>query len=94
MMSCNHENTTTIDQVFANGTKHVKESCVDCGAFIRWKPQGKPFVFPFGKYKGKTIAEIAIDKRGIDYLEWAVSNLDQKIASKIAEELKSPIVGA
>jgi hypothetical protein len=26
-------------QTFANGTRHVRATCLGCGAFVRWEPQ-------------------------------------------------------
>lgn len=42
-------------------TPHIGEYCADCGKWLRWIPQNKPwqeFKMPFGKYKDKTLLEI------------------------------------
>tara|TARA_R110000787_G_scaffold147416_3_gene261176 strand:- start:1112 stop:1399 length:288 start_codon:yes stop_codon:yes gene_type:complete len=55
------ENNTELDesiQVFKNGIEHIKLSCSNCGSFVGWKPQNKPLVMPFGKYKGFKLENI------------------------------------
>ena len=54
---------------------HIGEYCADCGAHIRWVPQGlESFIWPVGtKHKGKLLLEILkTDRR---YLEWAAENM-------------------
>jgi hypothetical protein len=66
---CGGETTEEL-QLFANGTKHIKIICVECGRFQQFKQRvdDSDFVMPFGKYKGKTISEIIKDDR--QYAIW------------------------
>ena len=39
----------------------------------------RPVTFPFGKYKGKTVAEVlALGKEGRTYLQWFVEKVEPK----------------
>lgn len=51
----------------AAGGFHLKASCADCGAYIKFLPHSAPSIF-FGKYKGKTVTEIAVSDP--EYLRW------------------------
>jgi len=53
------------------GGGHIKANCAGCGSFIKFLPHSKSTLY-FGKYKGKTIAEIASIDR--DYLRWCIDN--------------------
>jgi hypothetical protein len=65
---------------------HIGEYCADCGAHIRWVPQGlENFIWPVGtKHKGKRILDILkTDRR---YLEWAAENISIPGLCKKAQE--------
>lgn len=68
--------------------KHIGLYCKKCG-WIKWlKQKVEAFIFPFGKYKGKTLGEIKeID---IEYLRWSADKFNDKpnIANKIKEILE------
>ena len=50
------------------------------------------FVLPFGKFKGRTVGDLADDKQGRSYLEWAAGNIEGNagIAAGIALGLVDP----
>ncbi|WP_347275413.1 hypothetical protein [Candidatus Kuenenia sp.] len=50
---------------------HKKAICSGCKKFIKFLPHSIPALY-FGKYKGKTIAEIA--RKDPSYLQWMDSN--------------------
>lgn len=64
------------EEIFANGTKHLRATCPECERLIKWLPQeenrGKLF---FGKYKGKTVYEVA--KIDPEYLHWLYANTNK-----------------
>ena len=74
--------------LFKNGITHIKVECVDCGRFIKWKPQSsRDFKIWFGKHKNKTLKEIPID-----YLNWLKQNNDnKKLVNKINDYLETCI---
>lgn len=53
-----------------NGGYHIKAHCFECGTFIKNMPHSLPRILHFGKYKGKSIAEVA--KENPAYLVWLV----------------------
>ena len=51
----------TVGKEFKDGTNHIARYCLDCDAFIDYAAQEIPaamFVMPYGKYKGRSLAEI------------------------------------
>lgn len=59
---------------YGEGKTHKKASCYKCGSFITFLPHSEPALH-FGKYKGKTIKEIAEIDTG--YLQWALKASDE-----------------
>jgi len=63
------------EQVFENGTRHLRAECKSCGKFIQYVEQeisyeeAASFKMPFGKHQGKTIEQIGLQDP--DYLAWA-----------------------
>src|SRR3972149_7403170 len=49
------------------GGSHKKATCPTCKSFIKFLPHSIPALH-FGKYKGKTISEIA--QKNPSYLQW------------------------
>lgn len=83
-MNCLHIETIEKPQTFKNGITHIRLECIDCGKFIKYKPQSvETFKLWFGKHKGKMIKEIPTD-----YLQWYLQNgTDSKVHQKINEYL-------
>jgi uncharacterized protein (DUF3820 family) len=38
--------------------------------------RARRFTLPFGKFKGRSLAELAETSEGMDYLRWAAENMD------------------
>lgn len=73
----------------------AKLICGDCGRHLMWLPGPvAQFRIPFGKHKGRTLAEINGTDRG--YLEWIGGNADfnPKIQVKVREFLAENIAPA
>jgi hypothetical protein len=55
--------------------------CAGCGRWIKFLPaewtldRARDFRLDFGKYRGRTIGEVASTPAGRDYLRWVVRNL-------------------
>ena len=81
---CNGETQAEL-QTFANGTKHMRITCVACKRFNGFAPQEHPdiskFVMPIGKYKNKTLSDI--DMVDPDYLRWAAENMEGNLSRRI-----------
>lgn len=71
-----------------SGGFHLKCSCPDCGSYIKFLPHSEPKLY-FGKYKGKTIKEIA--KEDKEYLKWLLTTDkgDTELGKNIRQELKN-----
>lgn len=62
---------------------HIKASCSDCGAFIKFVNQpASEFQVYIGKHKGKKLKDIPRD-----YVEWLAKNTDGRIAIKAKQFL-------
>jgi len=63
---------------------HLTAICGGCGSYIKHLGQDKPFVIPFGKYKGRVLSSM-ISKEETQYLWWLVEqdfckkNMEDKI---------------
>ena len=67
--------------------KHQKASCAGCGAYIKFVSQGLPPTFYFGKYAGKTMAEVAL--LDLEYMHWMYGETKSaKLKTQIDETLK------
>lgn len=67
---------------------HIGARCNGCGSFIKWIPQNKDFVIPFGKHKGRELTSMT-SKEELSYLSW-VSDQDwckDGLKNKIQEHL-------
>ena len=68
---------------------HKTAYCDDCGCYIKHLPQGKPFVFMFGKFKGVPLAEMK-SKEQLNYLHWILSSdMNNTIKTKVITHLKT-----
>jgi uncharacterized protein (DUF3820 family) len=65
---------------------HKKATCPTCQSFIKFLPHTVPTLY-FGKYKGKSISEIA--QKDPSYLEWLLSKgvKSARLKSAIEETL-------
>ncbi|MCK6468627.1 MAG: hypothetical protein L6Q53_10580 [Candidatus Brocadia sinica] len=72
-----HETETLIIETISlpNKGSHKKVSCPSCKNFIKFLPHSAP-ILCFGKYKGKTISEVA--QKDAPYLKWL---LDQSVGT-------------
>lgn len=68
-----------VDQTFEDGIIHIRGSCPDCGAFIKFISR-KTFVFYFGKYKGQTLGKVM--EKDMQYINWL---LDEKGISEVVK---------
>jgi hypothetical protein len=72
--------------------------CLSCGRVGPWikspwtVERAKSFVMPFGKFRGKTVGELAETPRGADYLRWVAANVSENtgIAARVALGIKAP----
>lgn len=71
------------------GGSHKKATCPICKSFIKFLPHSVPAIY-FGKYKGKTISEIA--RKDLSYLKWLVKQniKSARLKSAIEEALSCP----
>jgi hypothetical protein len=51
-----------------NGAFQVRANCPKCGHYLKFMPQGGPELIHFGKYKDKTVEEVA--EADPEYLRW------------------------
>ena len=70
----------------SGGGSHKKATCSICKSFIKFLPHSVPALY-FGKYKGKTISEIA--QKDPSYLQWLVKKdiKSSRLKSAIEEAL-------
>lgn len=74
------------DYVTKKNGPHVQATCRLCGTFITFLATDPPRLY-FGKYKNQAIADI----QNIDYLEWALINIDirrKRIRKAIEDQVK------
>lgn len=69
-----------------SGGFHIKCSCPGCGSYIKFLPHSEPKLY-FGKYKGKTIKEIA--KQDKEYLEWLLTT--DKGGTKLGRDIRQEL---
>ena len=51
------------------------------------------FVMPFGKYKGKTIDEVAVTDEGLRYLDWFAGEVTKEpVRTAVATYLADPAI--
>jgi len=77
------------EQIFSNGVKHLKQTCITCGKHNGYAPQDtdfNKFTMPLGKYKGKRLDEIKMQDP--DYLRWAAENMHASLQRKIEKYLE------
>ena len=68
---------------------HKTAYCDSCGSYIKNLPQGKPFIFMFGKFKGTPLLDMR-SKEQTDYLHWILaSDMNNTIKTKVVEHLKT-----
>jgi len=89
-MKCTHcgGQLEETEQIFSNGTKHIKLLCSDCRMWNGYKKQivdSTKFEMPFGKHKGKTLGAICEDNP--HYLLWAKDNFKGNIKRRIEDVL-------
>lgn len=67
---------------------HNTAICGNCGEYIKHLPQNKPFIIPFGKYKGRELHTM-MSKEEINYLYWLVGqeNIKKNLEDKIRHHL-------
>jgi hypothetical protein len=68
-----------------SGDLHIRADCPDCGRYLKFVAQHEPTLF-FGKYRGKTVAEIAAADRG--YLEWLVSDKGPRLSGSLRKSVE------
>ncbi len=68
---------------------HVAAYCNGCDSYIKNLPQGKPFILPFGKFKGVLLSDM-VSKDQTDYLHWMLrQSFNNNIKTKVSEHLKT-----
>lgn len=67
MIKCNHCDRE-VEPITEKVGVHLKASCPICKKYIKFISQGLPPMLYFGKYKGKTIQEVA--SLDVSYLKW------------------------
>ena len=84
-------NFSESEQIFADGSTHIKATCNDCGKFIKWLPQSEIKTYlPFGKYRGQHTYQIS----DVDYLKWLVTILtDDRLKSGVSKRIKELTAG-
>jgi uncharacterized protein (DUF3820 family) len=78
----------TSEQVFSNGTTHIRADCEACGRYLQYMPQYLPLeeeVIPFGAYKGEKLVNLKTD-----YLQflYASGQIKNNIKTKIQKVLE------
>lgn len=61
MINCDCNNFKTEEQIFKNGIKHIRKSCLDCNKFLGYVPQKidiNTYTLHFGKYKGYKLSDL------------------------------------
>jgi uncharacterized protein (DUF3820 family)/predicted RNA-binding Zn-ribbon protein involved in translation (DUF1610 family) len=73
---------STLRLVRTEGTPHFgRYDCLTCGRIGPWikspwtLERARSFVMPFGKFRGRTVGDLADEKQGRSYLEWAAENV-------------------
>lgn len=85
--NCNKETDyITSEQVFTNGSKHIRATCKECNRFIRYLPQdGIKTYIPFGKFKGMHTYQVT----DADYLKWFSTIVkDNRLINGINQRIK------
>ena len=72
--TCNSDNVTMTLMVMSNGKPRAKGRCNDCFQQdnIAQNEMPEEAIMPYGKYKGKTIADIVAEDRS--YADWMLDN--------------------
>ena len=85
--SCGFDQFTVSEQTFKNGTKHLRASCAQCGAYLCYVPQADDskkdpgeFKMHFGKHKGKTLKELPES-----YIHWLAGECQEKKVGQYAK---------
>jgi len=77
------------DYVITERGIHKTAYCNPCGSYIKNLPQGKPFIFMFGKFKGTPLDDMKSTDQ-INYLHWILSSdMNNTIKTKVVEHLKT-----
>jgi uncharacterized protein (DUF3820 family) len=79
---CDCKNIKEEYQTFKNGTRHLRQTCRDCGKFLGFKQQDLPanFIMPFGKHKGENIDDLKHDYlKWLHDQEWVKDNMKSRI---------------
>jgi len=91
-ISCPNCNATEINRQhipLPRGAYHIKAKCAACGRFIKFLPH-EPIAFHFGRYRGKTVAEVASKDRG--YLKWCLS--ENVVKGRLKDAIKGAVTTA
>ncbi len=80
------------------GPHYARIACRKCQRHIRFIPapwsfaRAEAFTMPFGKHRGKTLADLAKSEQGRDYLRWLAAS-DYGNAQKAAEIVLRGVLG-
>lgn len=60
---------------------HLTAICASCGSYIKHLGKNKPFVMPFGRFKGRKLSSLN-SREEKNYLNWVLENLELKKVMK------------
>lgn len=87
-ITCNQCGSINDYRIIQKGI-HQTAYCNGCDAYIKNIPQGKPFIMPFGKFKGTLLTDMT-SKEQVDYLDWMLrQDFNNNIKTKVTDHLKS-----
>lgn len=68
---CGETQTIDIQQIFKDGTKHIRQNCKKCFHFIGFKESvsDDDFVMPMGAHRGKKMTDLPKE-----YLQWMMGS--------------------
>ncbi len=83
-LTCNACGWAGTEPVIESSGPHWKASCPECGKYIKFVSQGDAPSLYFGKYAGRTLADVKQENPA--YLRWLADNTKQKKLKKQIEE--------
>jgi uncharacterized protein (DUF3820 family) len=97
---CPNCGKNTLRLVRTEGGPHYgRMDCLSCGRIGPWlkspwpMERARSFVMPFGKFRGRKVGDLADEKQGRSYLEWAAENIDGNVGTAARIALGLPVEG-
>lgn len=70
--------------------QYARAGCSACGRFLRWEPapwtraRAAEFIMPFGRFRGRPLAELTRTPDGRSYLRWPARETEGNAAAAAA----------